>query len=388
MIYIIKPNYVPNSAPDIVLSTYIKGFMANGCKISLVYLRSFKEYHRIDNIHGVRPIYLWKDDGQHELRGGLIYLFNKRINENLRIKRFANRLTQKDIIILFNFNNEASFPLFVNSKAKVYLNVWEHPYAYGFNHFKHYQRYLRWLNIKYVKNVDGLFVISTYLRNYYLSLGVEATKIKIINMIVDSTRFKGLQKEKQDIPYIAYCGTVSNHKDGVGDLLKSFAIVHKYVPDLHLKIIGKIHTQYDKELIDKLLEDLSIFDYVDMTGIVPSTLMPQMLKNAELLVLTRQLNLQTQCGFPTKLAEYLLTENPVVITTTGDIPLFLKNGESALLAEPCNIQQIADKIIWALMHKEDASIIGIRGAAVAAESFNYITESRKMLDFIKCTRKE
>ena len=87
--------------------------------------------------------------------------------------------------------------------------------------------------------------------------------------------------------------------------------------------------------------------------------------------------------FPSKLGEYLLTENPVVVTKVGDIPLFLKDGESALLAEERNASEFSSKLIWALEHPEEAARIGKAGALVALRQFNYLTETKKIIDVIK-----
>ena len=65
-------------------------------------------------------------------------------------------------------------------------------------------------------------------------------------------------------------------------------------------------------------------DSIVFTGIVSAADIPQILKNAAVLALDRPDSLQAQCGFPTKLGEYLLTENPVIVTKVGDIPLFLE----------------------------------------------------------------
>lgn len=104
--------------------------------------------------------------------------------------------------------------------------------------------------------------------------------------------------------------------------------------------------------------------------------MPQILKNAAVLALDRPDSLQAQCGFPTKLGEYLLTENPVVVTKVGDIPLFLKDGETALIAEERDPQDFSSKLIWALQNPEEASKIGKAGALVAMREFNYLNETK------------
>lgn len=107
--------------------------------------------------------------------------------------------------------------------------------------------------------------------------------------------------------------------------------------------------------------------------------MPQILKNATVLALDRPDSLQAQCGFPTKLGEYLLTENPVVVTKVGDIPLFLKDGETALLAEERNPYEFSSKLLWALDHPAEAIEIGKAGAQVAMREFNYLNETKRLL---------
>ncbi|RGS58661.1 glycosyltransferase [Bacteroides xylanisolvens] len=226
-----------------------------------------------------------------------------------------------------------------------------------------------------------MFVISTALKDYFVSCGLLKEKIKIVNMTVDSNRFAGLTKQPSE-KYIAYCGTASNNKDGVDELIKSFAIVNKTHPEVRLYIIGKTPDKDDASGNLKLIENLGVKDSVVFTGIVSAAEIPQILKNATALALDRPDSLQAQCGFPTKLGEYLLTENPVIVTKVGDIPLFLKDGETALLVEERNPKEFSSKIIWALEHPEEATEIGKAGAQVAMREFNYLNETKKIIDVI------
>ena len=131
-----------------------------------------------------------------------------------------------------------------------------------------------------------------------------------------------------------------------------------------------------------MVESLGLKDRIVFTGVVCSQEMPQLLKNAEVLLLARPDGLQAKYGFPTKLGEYLLTENPVVVTKVGDIPKFLKDGESALLAEERNASSFSSKVIWALEHPEESAIIGKEGLRVAIKEFNSKTETAKMVKTI------
>ena len=106
-----------------------------------------------------------------------------------------------------------------------------------------------------------------------------------------------------------------------------------------------------------------------------------MLVNAEALVLARPDNIQAQYGFPTKLGEYLLTGNPVVVTSVGEIPLFLKDDVNAYLAKPGDVKEIAYKIYESLTSGK-ARLIGEAGKQTALESFNSDVEADKILKFI------
>jgi glycosyltransferase involved in cell wall biosynthesis len=86
--------------------------------------------------------------------------------------------------------------------------------------------------------------------------------------------------------------------------------------------------------------------------------------------LDRPQSRQAKYGFPTKLGEYLLTGNPVVVTSVGDIPLFLKDGESAYLVEPDNIEEFAAKLDYVLSHYEESKRVGQNGREVALKHFS------------------
>jgi glycosyltransferase involved in cell wall biosynthesis len=60
---------------------------------------------------------------------------------------------------------------------------------------------------------------------------------------------------------------------------------------------------------------------------------------------------------PLKLFEYMASARPVV---TSDIPVvskIVKHGESAMLAEPNNIEMLSEYVLQLLNHKEKAATI-------------------------------
>lgn len=367
-LYVVCNSYQPNTASTNRILSFVRGFSELGVEADVIFLTPNLERSKENKKYPhITFKYMWEDLPFTNR------FFNKLAEEYYGWK-FSRTLKSGDVVFLTNFGN--IFFKVINKKGvKVIHEKTEHPDVYAFKGFN-VKRYKR-----EVKKVDGMFVISTALKDYYESLGLSEDKIKIVNMTVDNNRFINLTKQPSE-KYIAYCGTASNNKDGVDELLKSFAIVHKTLPEIKLYIIGETPDKGDLFGNLNLIENLGIKKSVVFTGVVSAAEMPQILKNAAVLALDRPDSLQAKCGFPTKLGEYLLTENPVVVTKVGDIPLFLKDGETALIAEERNPKDFSSKLIWALQNPEESSKIGKAGAIVAMREFNYLKETKKILDVI------
>ena len=375
MFYILNFDYSPNTAVNNRLLGYYHALDQLGVEATVVYLHPNNDYDRLEHQYqNIKVVYCWKKWLPY--RGPFRKLTLKKY-----INRFVSSLKLGDVVYTYSISKLTSVCQHIDG-VRVFAERTEHPdISNGFRHLL-----LSLTKDEYnttVKDLDGLFVISEPLKDYYSAIGLDKSRIEIVNMIVDDSRFDGIQKTQVKERYIAYCGTLSNNKDGVDELIKAFGIVAKQIPDVKLYIIGKISETKDKSSNLELIKQLGIKNRVVFTGLVKAEDMPQLLKNAEIMALDRPDNLQAKYGFPTKLGEYLLTENPVVVTAVGDIPKFLKDGESALLAKPNDALDFSSKLLWALTHKEEASRIGRVGAAVAKKYFNSVLEIKKMLNHIQ-----
>lgn len=245
-------------------------------------------------------------------------------------------------------------------------------------------RFLRGWYLRRCRYYTGLFVISERLKKLFSKCGVSEAKIRVIHMTVDSNRFDRLIRNPGREKYIAYCGTVSTYKDGADLLIRAFLSIADRYPRIRLKIIGPMQDECVRRTLEQILDSAGeAGKRVDFTGKVRTEEMPQLLKDAEILALARPANRQAAYGFPTKLGEYLLTGNPVVVTRVGELDAFLKDKESAVFAEPGNAEDFAEKLAWTLDHPAESAAIGENGRKTALQSFHYRTEARKMLDFIE-----
>jgi len=369
-IYLVRTCYHPNDAPTNRFLSFLEGFSQLGIDVEVVFVLSDYKESRIErHWPHVHITYLWD-----QLNWKNRYM--SIISYEILSRRFVNQLTEGDIVVLFN-PQRMLYRLLPKKGIRVYAEWTEHPFVVQ-------SRRLNTRNyLDASKELDGVLVISTQLKQFFVDDGFPEEKVYIVNMTVDASRFTGIEKQSAHDRYIAYCGTASNNKDGVDELIKAFAIVHQKIPKVKLYIIGKPLTDKDESGNMKLVKDLGLIDEVIFTGVLSAKEMPQVLKNAEALALARPDSLQAQCGFPTKLGEYLLTENPVVVTKVGDIPLFLEDGKTALLSEDRNTKEFASKLIWALEHPFEAAAIGKAGAEVAMREFNCVNEAKKIADIIK-----
>lgn len=373
MIYFLYHSYEPNTATYNRVLAFLRNIDEMGIPIKVVFLMPNNGRDRISGSFKYIDVqYYWDhlyfNNKYLKLLSFFIYQY-----------LFLRQLKAGDKVCIFGLDKIMTKVL-RRRDVSLFLESTECPEVYG-QLSKLYHTTVDGF-IEACRKANALFVISSNLKEYYITKGGNPDKIHIINMTVDPKRFEGLSKQNTSERYIAYCGTASNNKDGVDKLIRSFGMVAKEHPDVKLYVIGETPSETDKTGNLELIKSLHIEDKVVFTGRVKAEEMPMLLKNAEVLALARPDNKQAKYGFPTKLGEYLLTGNPVVVTSVGDIPRFLEDGVSALIAPANNDEIFAEKLNWALEHPRECKAIGERGKQVALDSFNAAIETRKMMDVI------
>lgn len=370
MFYFLNISYTPNTASTNRLLGHYSAFDNLGIKGTIVYLIPDSEKHKMEGQYkNIEVKYYW---GRLFPDSTVSRFFLFRWN----LLRFIHSLKEGDIVYTYGINYCTKI-LVSCSKIKTFAEITEHPSILDGGKTT---AILESQKYEVATKLDRLFVISNALKGLFVSHGVKGSNIQVVNMTVDPSRFENLLKQKNKDRYIAYCGNASNNKDGVDKLLKAFKIVSQFHPEIKLYVIGKAPSKDVADGNYQLAQELGIIDKVVFTGMIPAVKIPQLLKNAEVLLLNRPDSRQATFGFPTKLGEYLLTGNPVVVTKVGDIPTFLIDGESALLSSPSNDSEFASKICWALNNPESAIIIGEKGRNVALRYFDSNKEVLKIVE--------
>lgn len=235
----------------------------------------------------------------------------------------------------------------------------------------------------WVKVFDGIVVMTKNLYNYFQNYKKKTTKLFLMPMTVDHTRFNIVESNTNiNGDYICYIGELSYNKDGVKNLIEAFNYLIKHNNyNIKLCIIGDAKDYNELLSLKSYCKKLYIDNLVIFTGRIPSDKVPIYLCNAKLLALARPDSIRSQGGFPTKLGEYLATGKPVVVTKVGEIPDYLSDGVNAYLCEPDNPIEFANKMKEILDNYENALLVGQKGKEVALNIFNYKIQSKNLNDF-------
>ena len=241
--------------------------------------------------------------------------------------------------------------------------------------------------LKFLPQIDIMSVITRTLKTYYKQFVGEKTIMIHLPMTVDFSRFIDYENASPYIknPYIAYCGTLSNAKDGVHILIQSFIKLLNEFPEYHLYIAGPLEPHEDYISQKKLVSEAKADGRITFLGVMDRNEIPSFLFHASTLALARPESKQAEGGFPTKLGEYLATGRPVCVTEVGEIGYYLKNGESAFIAEPGSVDSFAGALRSALSSK-DSLKIGAVGKQIAKQKFNKDIQSNLLFNCLQTNK--
>jgi glycosyltransferase involved in cell wall biosynthesis len=380
LVFISSDNYPDTHAAAIRHTTLAKGLVEQGHTASFIILSPQNWTGKTElNYLGIHFKTVNHYTGTNKLLKN--YYKIKAVFEARRIIRQKHAAKQVDALVIFTIE---VIPIRYLMKAahhlglKVFHERTELPYAVG-NQSKKGKALLKVYLDKLLPRFDGVFVISDKLVQY---IGQFNNSVRKLLTVVDLSFFATDKQSPYPFPYIGYCGTISGKKDGVPILVEAFSLIREQFPLVKLVLVGNdTNKEGIRDTLDAITR-LGLENQVVFTGLVDREMMPVILCNAQILVVAKPDNEQNSGNFPIKIGEYLATGIPIVVTSVGEIPLYIKDGESGYLAEPGSAASFAEKMREALANPVKARQVGMNGKLVAQKLFDYRLQSAIMADFI------
>ena len=371
-LYILDSSYNPTSAGVNRLLAFGLALQKKGVHVTYFYLFPYKKGEKSTRyLDKLKFVYLWEDSP----------FKNKYLNTIRSLWKFYKLMKPEIPVYAYSLLNCIYF-LRKKKGIRLYHEYTENPEVIGkIGGFV--GEYLYRLYKKTIPKLDGLFLITPALCDKYINeFGADPNKTVLLNMVVDKSRFEYLAEVEPE-KSISYCGIISEFKDGVSILIQAFAKVSSTHPDYLLKLIGSFRDEQTGKNLKALVDQLGIAEKVMFVGVVPPEEMPKLLKQSSILALARPDNIQAKYGFATKIGEYLMAERPVVLTRVGAVENYLVDKENCILANPDDVDDFAEKLLWTIENRDLSVAIGKKGKEAALRYFDAELEADKIYNIIK-----
>lgn len=201
-------------------------------------------------------------------------------------------------------------------------------------------------------SVDQVLCEGPHMAACIKKLGCPPEKVKVHHLGVSLKDIPYMPRQwKPGIPLRVLIAASFKEKKGIPYALKALGKLKDDIP-LQVTIIGDAtHEepfQKEKIRIQQIIEEYRLEPYIHFMGFQPhSVLFEESYKHHVFLSpsVTAK-DGDTEGGAPVSIIEMSASGMPVVSTFHCDIPEVIKDGETGLLAEERNVDQLCEKLLW------------------------------------------
>ncbi len=238
-------------------------------------------------------------------------------------------------------------------------------------------------------NLDAatrIFVVSEVERRNLEARGVAAEKIVVNPNGVDVQRFRpgvgGADARRElgiehDEVVAGFVGTFGPWH-GVEKLAEAIKSIPASLPVRFLLVgSGSSHAQVAMQLAAEVAAGRVIF-----TGAVRHERVPRLLDACDILVAPHVplADGSEFFGSPTKIFEYMAMGKGIVASRLGQIGDVLVDGETALLVEPGNVEELKAAIVRLVQDKDLRETLGMRARKVAEKEHTWTQNARRVVE--------
>lgn len=233
------------------------------------------------------------------------------------------------------------------------------------------------------KKADGFIAVSKYVMEHTAKyLSYHNKPIAVLMSPVNLEIFKPRPHIEVKSNRLLFAGTVCEKK-GIYQLVKAMPKVISHYPDVELHIYGrdwffkdgKSYITFLKDYILKLnLKEESI----QFMGTVDMNTLAERYASADVCVFPSLMETQGLVA-----PEAMAMGKLVIFTECGPGPEIIEDKKTGLLCNPYDVDDIANKIIWALSNKEKTKEIFKAGRKFVEKKFNVDNIVKVNINFFK-----
>ncbi len=366
----------------------LNGFRENGCEVKII---CNEQFLGIDDFK-----YTVIKPKIKRLLGELLYNFYAKNRFKKEILKFKpgfiyHRYTGHTFFIT-KIAKELNVPLILEFNS---FDTWKSKYwGKSRNFFKEFiKKYLlagivKRIEVYNLRNAFLIVAVSQPLKIDLLKMGISEQKILVNPNGVDIKKFnpeilknekcKKL-KERLEIDdnkvIIGFSGTFGQWH-GIPQITKAIKkIFSKGIPNIYFLLIG------EGSLKSEMERQTGYYKNVKFVGEVPYSEIQYYLAICNILVSphNRQIDGREFFGSPTKLFEYMAMDKAIVASKLGQIGDILKDGETAILVEPGNVDRLVDGILKLVEDNHLRVKLGHKAREEVAEHYTWQKNIRKLI---------
>jgi glycosyltransferase involved in cell wall biosynthesis len=217
-----------------------------------------------------------------------------------------------------------------------------------------------------------LIAISESTRQELLSHGYRRENVSLVPCAVNHATYRLLPEMSRNEPIIGFVGRIKKYKS-VDHLLYAFAIVLKEMPEAKLFVIGEGD---GRPAFQQLSYVLNINHATTFTGFLPLEEKVRLLNQMQLVV-----NTSAKEGWGLTVTEGNACGAPAVASDVPGLRDAVIDGETGLLYEYGNVEQLAEKILLLLRDQNLRSRLS-SAAVKYAQSLTWDNSAKIMLEVI------
>jgi glycosyltransferase involved in cell wall biosynthesis len=217
---------------------------------------------------------------------------------------------------------------------------------------------------------DHIQVISNFLKDWAISMGVKKDNISVIPNGVREDFFRIISSEERNSLRKSMDFKITDRI-----IITSSRLVLKNAVDNIIRALPLLSSEYklliagdgvEKDSLLKLAQDLHVSERVKFLGFIDHKELPTYLQSSDVFVRTSRSE-----GLGNSFLEAMAAGIPVVATPVGGIPDFLKDGENGLFCEIDNPSDLAQRIEVIMKDKDMRSRILDSAKSTVRDLYNW-----------------
>lgn len=222
---------------------------------------------------------------------------------------------------------------------------------------------------------------SKFMHERLIALGAPPTKIAILPMGIDLSRFIAPRRTESDGTLRILTVARLSEVKGIDYALLAMRLLCDHKAKIHYRIVGDGPL---RNYLEQRARDLDIADIVEFVGAIPYARIADIYAGADVFLLPGIVTASgEEEGQGLVLAEAQASGLPIIATRVGGIPESIREGESGILVEQKNPQSLSRALLNLMGNATAREEMGRYGRTFVSEKFNLDMQMNQLSDIYR-----